>query len=70
MSTDPKIPRRDEEEDDDFDFKRLLLRSPVEEFTEYARLRLRAAERLGDEEFDSILEAVELGKKLLGGEDE
>ena len=59
MSSDPK----------DFDFKRLLLKTPVEEFNDYAKRRLRTAERLGDEELDLILEAVELGQKLLGGED-
>ena len=52
----------------DFDFKRLLLRTPVEEFNDYAKRRLRTAERLGDDELELILEAVELGQKLLGGD--
>lgn len=57
--------------DRDFDFKRLLLKSPGEEFADFATLRLRTAERLGDAEYELVLEAVELGKRLLkgGGDD-
>jgi len=58
------------EEPKDFDFQRLLLRTPVEEFNDYAKRRLRTAERLGDEELELILEAVELGRTLLGGGDD
>jgi len=56
--------------EEDFDFKRLLLRTPVEEFSDFARLRIRTAERLGDEELELLLDAVELGRKLLGGTDD
>ena len=52
---------------EEFDFKRLLLKTPVEEFDEYTKRRLRTAERLGDEDFELLLEAVELGRKLLKG---
>jgi hypothetical protein len=56
--------------DDKFDFKRLLIKSPVEEFENYARKRLRAAEKLKDSDYDILLEAVELGVKLLKEEEQ
>ena len=55
------------DKDRDFDFRRLLLKSPGEEFADYACLRLRTAERLSDPEYELILEAVELGERLLKG---
>ena len=53
---------------ENFDFKRLLLKTPFEEFNEYTERRLRSAERLGDDDFEVLLEAVELGRKLLKGD--
>ncbi len=49
-----------------FDFGRLLLQPPLVEFEEYVKLRTRSLETIGDEqELEVLLEAVEVGKKLL-----
>ena len=50
-----------------FDFAKLALGSPLAEFEAFARQRIKVAERLSTpEELDLYLEAVELGRQLLG----
>ncbi len=49
-----------------FDFEKLQLKSPCEEFEEFVRTRVSTAERLGaQDEVGLYLEALELGKKFL-----
>jgi hypothetical protein len=49
-----------------FDYGKLALRSPLAEFEEHTRAKIKVAERVGDaNEIDLYLEALELGRALL-----
>jgi len=50
-----------------FDYRKLGLRNPRQEFEEYAKQRISVAQKLGQtEDVEIYLEAFELGKSLLG----
>jgi hypothetical protein len=49
-----------------FDYGRLALRSPLVEFEEHAKAKIKVAERVGEsEQIELYLEALELGRILL-----
>lgn len=49
-----------------FDYRKLALASPQDEFETYARQKVKTAERLGQkEDVEILLEAFEIGKSLL-----
>lgn len=62
----PKTPPETTGPEGGFDFSRLKIRSPYTEFEEYARQKVRVAERLGQTDVVEIyLEAFDLGRELL-----